>query len=747
MSGMRVIELVRNNLTGSVLPLSIGSMLPNIEGLYLSSLNLFGTIPHSLFNCSKLIYLDLSYNKLTGLIPNSFGYMTHLKYLGLGGNNLMSDTRSSFFSSLSNCRELQFLDVSLNPLNVVLPVSVGNVSLVKLMVVECGLKGEIPKGIGNLSSLIDLDLSGNGLVGSIPTTISNLRLLQSLKLSGNKLSGFIGDNLCKLQNLGYIHLDQNQLSGSLPNCFGNLTSLREIFLGTNKLHSNIPANLGNLKNLLNLDLSSNNLTGSLPREIGSLKAMIQMDLSMNKLSNGIPEEIGSLQNLIHLSLRDNKLQGSIPSSMSSMSALEYLDLSHNNVSGLIPKSLEKLLNLKYFNVSFNNLVGEIPSSGPFKNLSSQSFISNEALCGSSRFRVPPCHSGTSKHRSKRKKVLVLILPVGIALVLVSIAFAFVWIKYIRGKSTDPQLGVDPSSFVSTRGRISYYELLQATDSLNESNLIGSGSFGSVYKGILRDGTFIAAKVFNLQLQAAFRSFDTECEVLRNLRHRDLTKVITSCSNLDFKALVLEYMSNGSLDKWLYSHNYFLDIKHRLSIMIDVACALEYLHHGCSLPVIHCDLKPSNILLDEDMLAHLSDFGISKMISEDESALYTKTLATLGYIAPEYGLEGMVSTKCDVYSYGIMLMETFTRTKPSNEMFDGDLSLKQWVSNSLPHAVMEVIDPNLITPQDNHSVKKIDCVVSIMKIAINCCVESPKGRIDMKDVAARLKTIKIQLLEC
>ncbi|KAH0733593.1 hypothetical protein KY290_000625 [Solanum tuberosum] len=148
-----------------------------------------------------------------------------------------------------------------------------------------------------------------------------------------------------------------------------------------------------------------------------------------------------------------------------------------------------------------------------------------------------------------------------------------------------------------------------------------------------------------------------------------------------------------------------------------------------------------------MVAHLSDFGISNMISEDESALYTKTLATLAYIAPEYGLEGLVSTKCDVYSYGIMLMETFTRTKPSNEMFDGDLSLKQWVSNSLPHAVMEVVDPNLITPQANHSVKKIDCVVSIMKVAIDCCVEFPKGRIDMKDVVARLTTINIQLLEC
>ncbi|XP_049386777.1 probable LRR receptor-like serine/threonine-protein kinase At3g47570 [Solanum stenotomum] len=151
----------------------------------------------------------------------------------------------------------------------------------------------------------------------------------------------------------------------------------------------------------------------------------------------------------------------------------------------------------------------------------------------------------------------------------------------------------------------------------------------IKESVLRSGTSIAVKVFNLKLEAAFKSFDTECEVLRSLRHRNLVKVITSCSNLDFKALVLEYMPNESLDKYLYSHNYFLDIRQSLSIMIDVACALEYLHHGCSLPVIHCDLKPSNVLMDEDMVVHLSDFGISKLLGEDESDLYTKTLATIG----------------------------------------------------------------------------------------------------------------------
>ncbi|PHT30249.1 hypothetical protein CQW23_30178 [Capsicum baccatum] len=312
-------------------------------------------------------------------------------------------------------------------------------------------------------------------------------------------------------------------------------------------------------------------------------------------------------------------------------------------------------------------------------------------------------------------------------------------RYRRGKRAPQQ----PDSLASiTRERIPYYELLQATEALSESNQIGSGSFGSFYKGVLRSGTAIAVKVFNLQLDAASKSFDTECEVLRSLRHRNLVKFITSCSNLDFKALVLEYMPNGSLEKYLYSHNYFLDIFQRLSIMIDVACALEYLHHGCSSPVIHCDLKPSNVLLDEDMVSHLSNFGISNCMVKMR-VIYAQKPSQHWVILCQYGLDGLVSTKCDVYSYGIILLETFTRRRPNE--FEGDLSLKQWVSYSLPEAVMDVVDVNFVKSMGNRFQKELDLVASIMKVALDCCAESPAGRTNMKDVVGMLQMMKIQLL--
>ncbi|CDP06348.1 unnamed protein product [Coffea canephora] len=582
----------------------------------------------------------------------------------------------------------------------------------------------LPTAIFNISSLQYIALDQNKFSGTIPLTTGNkLSNLKFLSLEQNHLTGIIPTSISNASKLVALSLHDNELTGSIPNSLGrNMSNLTQIFLDSNNLTSMIPANLLSMKNLQVLNLSSNFLSGSLPLEIGNLKAAYNLDLSINQLSNIIPTTIGELQALQNLSLAKNNLQGSIPESVSNMVSLEFLDLSHNNLSGVIPN-------------------GEIPQGGPFRNFTGQFFINNEALCGDSGLNVPPCQRNSTRRSSKRKVLLLVISLSGIAAIPIIAIGAILTLRRLKKRKG---LGGTELMSVANYERFSYYDLLQSTDNYNESNLLGEGSFGSVYKGILSDGIVVAVKVFNLQVEGASTSFDRECEVLKSLRHRNLTKVLGNCSNPDFKALVLKYMPNGNLEKWLYSNNHFLDRFQRVNIMIDVACALEYLHYGYYTPVVHCDLKPSNILLDEDMVASVSDFGITKMFGEGESILHTVTLATLGYIAPEYGSEGLVSRRIDVYSFGIVLMETFSRVKPSDEMFSSDLSLKSWVEDSLPNA-LQVIDANLIRPEDEHFTGKLKCVILILKLALNCCRESPGERMNMKDVLAELKNIKRQLL--
>ncbi|XP_047967287.1 probable LRR receptor-like serine/threonine-protein kinase At3g47570 [Salvia hispanica] len=202
------------------------------------------------------------------------------------------------------------------------------------------------------------------------------------------------------------------------------------------------------------------------------------------------------------------------------------------------------------------------------------------------------------------------------------------------------------------------------------------------------------------------------------------------------------MPNGNLKKWLYCHNYFLNFMERLNIMIDVASALEYLHSGYSTPIVHSGLKPSNVLLDEDMVARVSDFGIAKFLCNGDSMVLTNTLGTLGYIAPEYGSEGLVSTRCDVYGYGVMLMEVFTRKKPSDDMFVGDLSLKTWIQRSVPEFTYQVIDANLVMNVDEeHGDKIVEFASSILELALKCCADSSYERINMKEALAQLQKIQ------
>ncbi|XP_059462706.1 receptor kinase-like protein Xa21 [Corylus avellana] len=748
MSSLQRISLFNNSLYGNLLSNSEFSC-PSLERLAFALNNFSGLIPSYLSNCSKLVLLDLGSNILSGPIPKSLGHLKYLQKLGLNDNQLTGEPKDqelNFLSYLSNCRVLEVLEISNNPLDITLLDSIRNFSttLRTIYANQCQIKGRVPMSIGSLRGLTLLDLSNNNLTGNIPSTIGGLEGLQRLHLGGNKIKGFIPESICQLRNLGELDLSNNKISGSIPNCISNLNILQRLYLSSNRLESPIPLNLWNLENLLFLNLSLNSLGGYLSPNMKKSKVIVTIDLSWNQITGNISSIIGAFESLNYLDLSRNSFQGEIPQSFGDLKGLDVLNLSYNNLSGVIPKSLEALLHLKYLNVSFNKLSGEIPSSGPFANFTAKSFLENKALCGNPIFGVLPCPSLSSKGSKVKQNLLKYFLP-AIASIILCLALVYMLRRHQESKIQLPSLFNTLS--LSKHRMVSYQELCQGTNNFCESNLLGAGGFGSVYKGMLLDGTVVAIKVLNLQLAGAFKSFNAECKVLRTIRHRNLVKVISTCSNPEFRALVLQYMSNGSLERWLYSYNYCLNLLQRVNIMVDVASALDYLHHCLSKSVVHCDLKPTNILLDEDMVAHVGDFGIAKILAENKDATQTKTLGTLGYIAPEYGSEGKVSIKGDVYSYGVTLLEMITRKKPTDNMFVGELTMRQWINASLPDRMMEVVDDGLLRTENGRDVTTMQSVLSsIMELGLRCSEELPNKRVDIKDVLVKLQKIKLTLSE-
>lgn len=314
---------------------------------------------------------------------------------------------------------------------------------------------------------------------------------------------------------------------------------------------------------------------------------------------------------------------------------------------------------------------------------------------------------------------------------------------IGSKSLDSLRGLPLSSFISRTNSsfkpntqkafvdVMDYKLLKtATNNFQESEILGSGGFGCVYKGQLDDNLFVAVKRLDSQTRDAMKEFQTEVDILSKIQHPNIINLLGYCVHDETKLLVYELMENDSLDTQLHGplSGSNLTWYCRMKIALDTARALEYLHEHCKPCVIHRDLKSSNILLDSKFNAKLADFGLAVM--EGTNSKNIKLSGTLGYVAPEYLLDGKLTDKSDVYAFGVVLLELLLKRRPVEKIAPSQCqSIVTWAMPQLTDRsqLPRVIDPVI---RDTMDLKHL---YQVAAVAVLCVQPEPSYRPLITDV--------------
>ncbi|XP_019195625.1 PREDICTED: LRR receptor-like serine/threonine-protein kinase ERECTA [Ipomoea nil] len=752
---LKVLDLAQNKLSGEIPRLIywnevlqylglrgnnlVGTLSPDmcqLTGLWYFDVrnnSLTGSIPREIGNCTAFQVLDLSYNKLTGEIPFNIGFL-QVATLSLQGNQLSGKIPSV----IGLMQALAVLDLCCNELTGPIPPILGNLSYTeKLYLHGNKLTGSIPPELGNMTKLHYLELNNNQLTGHIPSELGKLTELFDLNVANNLLDGPIPDNLSSCTNLNSLNVHGNKLNGTIPPAFQKLESMTYLNLSSNNIKGPIPIELSRIGNLDTLDLSNNKISGSIPSPLGDLEHLLKLNLSKNEITGYLPPEFGNLRSIMEIDISSNHLSGPIPEELGQLQNLYLLKVENNNLSGDV-MSLASCLSLGVLNVSYNNLVGNIPTGNNFSRFSPDSFIGNPGLCG--YWMSSPCHAPRPTMRVTISKAAILGIALGALVILLMILVAACRPQY---PSTFMEGSIDKSVNYSTPKLVIlnmnmalhvYEDIMRMTENLSEKYIIGYGASSTVYKCILKNCKPVAIKKLYSHYPQYLKEFETELETVGSIKHRNLVSLqgysLSSAGHL----LFYDYMENGSLWDLLHgaTKRKKLDWDTRLLIALGAAEGLAYLHHDCNPRIIHRDVKSSNILLDKDFEAHLTDFGIAKSLCTSKSYTSTYIMGTIGYIDPEYARTSRLTEKSDVYSYGIVLLELLTGRKAvDNESNLHHLILTKAANN----AVMESVDAEIsATCQDLGDVKKV------FQLALLCTKRQPSERPSMHEVARVLGSL-------
>ncbi|KAL6555634.1 hypothetical protein OROHE_007306 [Orobanche hederae] len=762
LSGLKSLSLQRNHFSG---PLPALTNLASLEQVYLdennfnsippdflsglTSLQSFSinnntnlpawTIPVTLKDSSSLTSFIASKANVVGEIPDIFESLPNFQTLRLSYNNMTGPLPPSFVKSGIQTLWLNNqMTGFLGPLYIL-----GAMTQLQVAWLHSNrYSGPIPD-LSACTELTDLQLRDNSLTGVIPDSLTKLPKLQNAALQNNKFQGPMPSFPRGVQvNLGTT----NSFCLSSPGpCDPQVTALLEVAGAMN-----YPPALADSWEGNNPCQQWNFITC----EKGSVAIV---NFGKQNWTGMISPSYANLTNLKSLFLNDNKLFGTIPQSLTSLNQLQMLDLSNNNISGKIPSFASSVTIRVSGNVNIGKDVEITPPPGFPPNSNGESGSSSSG----SDSKVSPW---------------VIILPIVVFVVVFSIlGFViykrqvknrnkYTWVSEKSGRKSGKQTfgnmdqekeilksphSKSTSNATETPGRISDYhihdggnitipiEVLQeATDNFTENNILGKGGFGIVYKGKFHDGTSIAVKRMESSMisDKGLHEFRAEIEVLTKVRHRHLVALHGFCDNGNERLLVYEYMPQGCLGQHLFNWKEMrvppLTWNQRVTIALDVARGVEYLHSLAQQSFIHRDLKPSNILLGDDMRAKVSDFGLVRSAPDGNYSVETRLAGTFGYLAPEYAATGRVTTKVDVYAFGVVLMEIITGRKALDDSLPDEQShLVTWFRRLIPdkEAIRLALDPVLLSLLDEENFLSIS---KVAELAGHCTARESYQRPDM-----------------